>query len=451
MSTTRVSPWGIRKLTSLRALLAQAFVPAGRNLQYMHNRMRPLAIIAVIGFPLYFYVWHDLFPQPYENLPLRIVGSLLFMPMLFAEHWPASLKRFMPYYWYAAVFYSLPFFFTFMLLKNNGSDVWIQSALIAAFVLVLLLDWLMLLLNFVIGIGVACLAYWLTTHPAVYNSAYPTHLAIFSFAVAIGVLANYDMERIRIEQERAMLATAGSIAHELRTPLLAIRAGASGLSRYLPSLLETYSIAQQGELPVPKIRRAHLQSMDGVISRIEQEALHSNAIIDMLLANARFTGGFSHGTVHCSIGECVRAALERYPFRDGERDRVLTDLATDFTFHGADMLMTHVLFNLLKNALRGMASVDSALISIRLVTGPRSNQLLFRDTGVGIAPDVVPHIFTRFYTSPAGVDDASIGTGIGLAFCRDVMRDMGGAIDCQSVEGMFTEFTLTFPRAGTGT
>jgi signal transduction histidine kinase len=80
------------------------------------------------------------------------------------------------------------------------------------------------------------------------------------------------------------------------------------------------------------------------------------------------------------------------------------------------------------------------------VAGPRNSQLLFRDTGVGIAPHVLPHIFTRFYTSSDAVDDASIGTGIGLAFCRDVMRSMGGAIDCRSVEGMFTEFTLTFPR-----
>jgi signal transduction histidine kinase len=446
MSTTRIPPWGIRKLASIRPLLAHAFVPAARNLHYMNRRMRPFALIAIIGFPLYFYIWHSIFPQSYENLPLRLTGSALFIPILFSNRWPASIKKFLPYYWYATIFYSLPFFFTFMLLKNNGSSVWIESALIAAFVMVLLLDWLMLLLNFVVGIGVACVAYWLTTDPVVLSAAYPAHLAIFSFAVAIGVVANYDMDRIRIEQERAMLATASSIAHELRTPLLAIRAGASGLGRYLPSLLEAYSIAQQSSVEVPKIRLVHLQSMDGVLSRIEQEAIHSNAIIDMLLANARMTNGYSQGLTTCSIGQAVRTALERYPFREGERQRVLTDLATDFSFHGSEMLMVHVLFNLLKNALRGMASVESALISIRLVSGPKNCQLLFRDTGVGIAPDVLPHIFTRFYTSPAGVDDASIGTGIGLAFCREVMRSMSGTIECKSVEGMFTEFTLTFPR-----
>ena len=104
--------------------------------------------------------------------------------------------------WYATVVYSLPFFFAFMLLKNNGSSVWVESALIAAFVMALLLDWLMLLLSFVVGIGVAFLAYWLTTDPMVLSTAYLIQLAIFSFAVGIGVVANYDMDRIRIEQDR---------------------------------------------------------------------------------------------------------------------------------------------------------------------------------------------------------------------------------------------------------
>jgi hypothetical protein len=48
--------------------------------------------------------------------------------MLFSRHWPDWLRRWLPYYWYFALLYSLPFFFTYMLLKNNGADVWIGSA-----------------------------------------------------------------------------------------------------------------------------------------------------------------------------------------------------------------------------------------------------------------------------------------------------------------------------------
>ena len=242
-----------------------------------------------------------------------------------------------------------------------------------------------------------------------------------------------------------MLATAGSVAHELRTPLVAIRVGAAGLMRYLPALLDTYQLAQRSRLPVPKIRVAHLHSLQGVVGRIEQEALHSNAIIDMLLATARFTGGSMQNATTCSIVHCVETALARFPFREGDRRRVICNLRPDFDFHGSEMLTVHVLFNLLKNAFRHMGGIDGAQISIRLESGQRVNRLIFSDTGTGISPEVLPHIFTRFYTSTTATDDVSLGAGIGLAFCRDVMQAMGGTITCSSVKGEYTEFVLTFP------
>jgi two-component system CAI-1 autoinducer sensor kinase/phosphatase CqsS len=303
----------------------------------------------------------------------------------------------------------------------------------------------MLVLQFIVGIGLALIAYALTTDPMQLNGNYLTHLAIFSFAVAIGAVANYDQDRIQIEQDRAMLATAGSVAHELRTPLVAIRVGAAGLMRYLPALLDTYALAQRHRLPVPKIRVAHLHSMQGVVGRIEQEALHSNAIIDMLLATARFNDTSMQNATTCSIVHCVETALARYPFREGDRARVHCNLRPDFEFHGSEMLTVHVLFNLLKNAFRHMGSIEGAKISIRLESGKRSNALIFNDTGAGISPEALPHVFTRFYTSSTITDDVSLGAGIGLAFCRDVMQAMGGAISCSSEKGIHTEFVLTFP------
>ncbi|WP_293043027.1 HAMP domain-containing sensor histidine kinase [Paraburkholderia sp.] len=447
MDAPRTSPrtWMRRTAASIRPRIRQAFAPAVRNLQYAKRRLQPFALVAVIGFPLYYYVWKVLFPQPYENLPLRLLGSALFLPVIAFDRWPAAAKKLLPWYWYSVTLFALPFFFTFMLLKNNGNQVWVESALIAAFVMVLIHDWLMLVLQFVVGIGLAMLAYSLTSHPVDFGANYLTHLTIFSFAVAIGAAANYDQERIQVEQERAMLATAGSVAHELRTPLVAIRVGAAGLMRFLPGLLETYQLAQRHLLPVPRIRTAHLRSLQGVVGRIEQEALYSNAIIDMLLATARFTGGNMQNATMCSIAHCVETALSRYPFREGDRRRVQCNLRPDFSFRGSEMLTVHVLFNLLKNAFRHMGGIDDAYISIRLETGPRANRLIFSDTGSGIAPDILPHIFTRFYTSATATDDVSLGAGIGLAFCYDVMQAIGGAITCSSVRGEYTEFVLTFP------
>ncbi|MBP7423899.1 MAG: hypothetical protein KA806_10740, partial [Sulfuritalea sp.] len=90
--------------------------PALRNVAYIKRRLTVFAVLAIVTFPLYYYVWAFVFPQRYESLTLRLIGSALFVPMLFSRHWPEWMKRLLPYYWYVALLYALPFFFTYMLL-----------------------------------------------------------------------------------------------------------------------------------------------------------------------------------------------------------------------------------------------------------------------------------------------------------------------------------------------
>ena len=242
-----------------------------------------------------------------------------------------------------------------------------------------------------------------------------------------------------------MLATAGSIAHELRTPLLSIRAGAAGLAHYLPALIEAHELAQRNDLPVSPIRATHVDSLKGVLARIDSEARHSNAIIDMLLVNARVTGAVEQTLQQCSMATCIDVAMQRYPFSEEERAVVFREGSGDFSFRGSELLMVHVLFNLIKNALRHITKAGKGEVSIRLAPSLSGHRLMVRDTGGGIPPDMLPHIFQRFYTS-TGRDDSVLGAGIGLAFCRDVMTSFGGTIECTSVHGDFTEFVLSFPQ-----
>ena len=418
------------------------FEPALRNVEYFQRRLSALAVGAVVVFPLYYVVWQYLFPQPYENLSLRLLGSALFIPLIFSRHWPNFLKRYLPYYWYFVLLYALPFFFTFMLLKNNASDVWINSALVAIFLMVLLLDWVTLIAHFLVGTGLAILAFVLTSDASLPLFTRYDFLAIILFAVVSGAMSNYDSERIRIEQERAMLATAGSIAHELRTPLLSIRAGASGITNYLPALLHAYQLARQHQLPVATMRSAHLSALEGVVERIDHEANHANAIIDMLLINVRGYSSTHQPLVPCSMSQCVDMALARYPFSEQERALVTWQHEQDFSFQGVELLTVHVLFNLLKNALRHIAQTNKGHITIHLETSSMWNRLIFKDTGGGIAPEAMAHIFMRFYSSSS---NSVLGAGIGLAFCRDVMDTFGGTIHCNSTHGEYCEFVLTFP------
>lgn len=431
---------------TLKKIWGRVYGAHERNVQYLEARIFALGMIGVVGFPLYYFIWHDLYPQPYESLTLRLVGMVLFLPMVLTRYWPKHWYRFLPLYWYFAILYALPFFFTYMLLMNGGSIVWLMSSLIALFAMTLVLDWLNLIIHFVLGIAMAVLAYALTTEPTVIHIAQLEYLPIYLFALLVGSMANYSTEVITREQARAMLATASGIAHELRTPLLGINSGAAGLRSYLPVLLDAYRQAQAHGLDVQAIRAVHLRSMEGVLDRIGMEAYYSNTIIDMLLTSVYPTGLKSSDKSLCSMAKCVETALQRYPFAT-ERERALVswEKQADFVFKGSELLMVHVLFNLLKNALRHIARAGKGNITVRLETAAKENLLVFRDTGSGIAPTVLPYVFTRFYSWPAG-GDSLMGAGIGLAFCRDVLRAFDGKIVCDSQLGHYTEFTLRLPK-----
>jgi len=311
--------------------------------------------------------------------------------------------------------------------------------------MVMLLDWINLFIHFAIGVGGACLVYKLTTSTPHLSFLSVGYLPVYLFIIVLGAVTNYSSEVVKQERLRAMQSTASMIAHELRTPLLGIKAGASGLQQYLPALLNTYSQARSAGLAVAPIREVHLDAMHKVLQRIEGEVNYSNIVIDMLLANAKPFDFKQTPFTQCSMQSCIETALRRYPFAS-ERERMLVTVqqVSDITFNGDELLMVHVFFNLIKNALRHIAKAGKGEIHIQLEQRPEGGKLIFRDSGQGIPAHVLPHIFTRFYSWSLGHDDGS-GAGVGLAYCHSVMQAFGGGISCQSILGEYSEFVLTFP------
>lgn len=429
----------------VKNLFIKAYSPVKQWIYLFELRIFAISIIAAIGFPLYYFIWHDVFPQPYENLPLRLIGSALFLPLIFAKYWPQQMRCHMPMYWYLTILYALPFFFIFMLLKNNGSTVWLLSTLVAIFLMIQWLDWLNLLIQFCLGAFLAWLAYYFTGGNQITGFISLESLPIYVFAIILGSITNYSAEILQQERLRAMLEAASNIAHELRTPLLGIKTGAAGLQHYLPALLEGYRMAQEQGLAVERIRLGHLNAMHSVLARIENEVEHSNIIIDMLLMNTRTDGFNPKNLSTCSITQCLDAALQRYPFvSEQQKQLVVRDNRHHFSFQGIELLMVHVLFNLLKNALYHIAKAGKGKIFIDFHNTATGNILIFKDTGPGIPPEVLPHIFTRFYSWSPGSKDG-LGAGIGLTFCNSVMTSFGGSIRCESQLGEYSQFILTFP------
>lgn len=256
--------------------------------------------------------------------------------------------------------------------------------------------------------------------------------------------------RRRHEQEllqakrQTMVALAAHVAHEVSTPLVTIRMLAASLEERLPTLLQ---VLREDEAEAVQMANASIEEADAIAllenapTTIRTAAERAAMLMQLMLVNARDEVVNTSDYRVFSMASCVRDALGSYCFAEGERDLVSVS-SGDFDVWGSELLMTFVLYNLLKNALHAVRAARKGTISILIKPGSPQNRLYVRDTGLGIPADILPRIFEEFFT---GTRSRS-GTGMGLPFCNRVMTAFGGTIACRSREGEFTELELCFPH-----
>jgi signal transduction histidine kinase len=104
--------------------------------------------------------------------------------------------------------------------------------------------------------------------------------------------------------------------------------------------------------------------------------------------------------------------------------------------------LNQVFMNLLTNALQAIKCEGEIWIR----TEPRGDDILItiEDTGQGIPPDVLPHVFEPFYTTK----DVGQGTGLGLSISHKVIEEHGGKIEVESFLGKGSKFMIYLPTKG---
>jgi len=222
-------------------------------------------------------------------------------------------------------------------------------------------------------------------------------------------------QQIKIEEHTGVMKIlSSSIAHELRTPLAGIKLGALGIAQVLPHLLDAYKIAKDNNLPIVDIKKRRLNSIESVLDNISFEVEFCFSFIDMLLLNVKSTNKIDKERFEKnSMVNIINSTLKRYPFKQGELNLVEWIEKNDFNFRGDQLLVTHVLFNLLKNAIYYTKAERKGKITIWFENFEDHNELHFRDTAKGIPAGILPHIFDRFFSR------TEMGTGIGLSFCKN--------------------------------
>lgn len=256
--------------------------------------------------------------------------------------------------------------------------------------------------------------------------------------VSLDITDRKKAEELQIKHEAAEKAVqfanmiAGSVAHELRTPLASIKAQIE--------LLELTSASNKMSSLEKK------SSCKNVISNVKNIIDGATYVIDDILLKLRSlsTGNLVVNKVkRVSIACDIENLLAIYPFREDERELVTFNDANGFEYFGNSALTINTLSNILKNALRAVKEANKGKITIILKTDdPSFNHLIFRDTALGIPKEFLHSIFDQFEAKT----DSDCGTGLGLAFCKMVMQSYGGDITCDSKKGVYTAFTLAFPK-----
>lgn len=408
--------------------------------QYAEPNLTLVGWMGFVGFPVYYIVWELMFPQPYENLPLRVFCSTLFFGIIYRHRFPFRWRKYLPAYYQVVTTICLPGFFFYMLLMNSWSNVWVMSFMAAIFLHILLvhITRVMFAQTFA-GIGLASLCAWVAQGFHLDITMDWTHVPIFLFIYLFG---NLFYVRNQVEHEaRVSLAKSfgAGIAHEMRNPLSGLLTSIDVIQSVLPN-------------PKQETQGQYTLKHDDVVllKKVSDDAMNiirsGNETIDLLLTSID-ENRISRSTFKKhSAKNVVTEAIESFSYkRSTDRKAISLNVQGDFEFLGSDTLFKYVMYNLFKNAFHHRSS-DEFHIHVSMYNEGRTNSVTVTDNGSGISNEVMRNIFQDFYTT-----GKSGSYGLGLPFCQKVMKAFGGDIQCQSELGEWSQFTLSFPLIGSNT
>jgi CheY-like chemotaxis protein len=218
-----------------------------------------------------------------------------------------------------------------------------------------------------------------------------------------------------------------TLSHELRNPLAPIRTAAR--------LLES-----------PHIDPSQLARAQGIISR---QVNHMGSLLDDLLDVSRITrGSFVLKKERVDVKALIEAAVEAaQPAIDAKRHTLRIEIPAEPVLLYVDPVrLTQVVSNLLTNASKYTPVGGLITVGGRLAEGELN--LYVRDNGLGLAPAMIPHIFSMFTQIKSSESVSEGGLGIGLALAKGLVQLHGGRIEAFSPGlGHGSEFVVTLPRS----
>jgi len=240
---------------------------------------------------------------------------------------------------------------------------------------------------------------------------------------------NHMLGRLResVQASRRFLADA---SHELRTPLTVIKG-------------ELQEVVRESECP-PELR-------ERIGSTLEEVARLERLVSGLLVLSRLDAGDAQREWLDVDLGELAASTVEQMRLVAEDRGVQLdASRLRPLIVRGDRGRLKQVIVNLLDNAIKFTPRGGS--VSLRTEQRPGLAVLEVRDTGSGIPPEALPHVFERFFRADAARtrdgDTADGGAGLGLSIVRSICTAHGAEVEVESAPGAGSCFRVKFPRAG---
>ncbi len=226
----------------------------------------------------------------------------------------------------------------------------------------------------------------------------------------------------RTEKLASLGQLAAGVAHEINNPL---------------GVILTYTdLLKKGLVGQPEPRED--------VDTIEKHTLTCKRIVADLL---KFARSESAQKQLASLNRCIEEALNMMSHHLSRgRVAIRLDLDPDLPLINVDAdKMKQVFLNLLMNALQAIGEEGEILVSTSFNEAAGQEQVIIRDNGKGIEPELLEKIFDPFFSTKA----AGEGTGLGLSVSYGIIQEHRGEIQVKSEPGEWTEFTILLPVSET--
>ncbi len=237
---------------------------------------------------------------------------------------------------------------------------------------------------------------------------------------------NHMMQRLNFSFEQIRQFST-DVSHELRTPLTVVR-GQLEVAMFTANTVGQY-------------REAMADALEGV-DRL------SNIVRALLMLSQAESGQLVLQKTQIDFAELIRDQVDQYQIpAEAEGVRLSAELPETCNILADRIQMERLISNLLSNAIKYTKA--GGTVTVRLVGEGGLVKFIVEDTGVGIAPDHLPHIFDRFYRVPSA--DPEKGLGLGLSFVAWIVKAHGGTVEVQSELEKGTRFIVSVPAGDSAT